>query len=469
VTFDRTDVLLIFIVTFFSFWTRFWLISMPSSVVFDEVHFGSFTNWYILSEFFYDIHPPLGKLIMFLMANLSEYDAGIDFEHRYGSSYPSEAYVTLRHTPAFFSSLCMPLIYLAVRFDSFNPTSALLASFMVGCDSSLLTEHRYILSDGMLHFFCCLFLAVYSYVHSLESYSHLGYIIAGLLLGGACSCKNTAWGLLPFTGAVETIIIFQHFARFSRDFCLAFLTRGFSLAVPAFLVYVGSFFIHFIVLPFSGQGTGFLSPEMQQQLLTKSGGDLWYKRVSEPGLLYRTAALAIDMHKGNMGLVQYHPYQSRPINWPLLTGISVSFWGGVGGTEVACRGNAIVYGLVVLGLVAIACGFRMPKWDIGLRYALGWSFCYFPFFLIPRSMYLYHYLVPLIIGCMATGASLDMYCSKYWAGFASFVGCALAFAGFLLWSPFSYGTAPYDPKYTIWTDRWLHGDAYHKNLSRHRR
>jgi hypothetical protein len=41
---------------------RFWRISFPAGVVFDESHFGYFTGHYQRHSYVFDIHPPLGKL-----------------------------------------------------------------------------------------------------------------------------------------------------------------------------------------------------------------------------------------------------------------------------------------------------------------------------------------------------------------------------------------------------------------------
>ena len=48
--------------------------SAALQVVFDEYHFGKFVNGYITGEYFFDIHPPLGKLLLCLVAWMGGYD-----------------------------------------------------------------------------------------------------------------------------------------------------------------------------------------------------------------------------------------------------------------------------------------------------------------------------------------------------------------------------------------------------------
>ena len=48
--------------------------SAELQVVFDEYHFGKFVNGYITGEYFFDIHPPLGKLLLCLVAWMGGYD-----------------------------------------------------------------------------------------------------------------------------------------------------------------------------------------------------------------------------------------------------------------------------------------------------------------------------------------------------------------------------------------------------------
>jgi dolichyl-phosphate-mannose--protein O-mannosyl transferase len=461
VTLNRNDAFLLFTITILAFWTRFWRLGHPWAIVFDEVHFGGFTNSYIKSEFFFDIHPPLGKLIMFLFAKLSEYDASVVFEGPAAHGRVNESYVALRLTPCFFSALCMPLVYLTVRFEGFSSTAAFVSAFLAGCDSSLLTEGRFILSDGMLHFFSCLFLAFYSYTRSMENSSGFRVvceIVSGMLLGAACSCKNTAWGLMPYAGFVEIVEIFEGSWIWNFRVYPSIVIRGVLLLVPTVAVYFLSFFVHFWVLPYTGEGAGFLSPEMQHQLVRKGSERLGWQWVGGIGLIRRTIALSLEMHRANMGLTQSHPYQSRPESWPFLTGIFVAFHYATEG-EVACAGNAIVYWIVMGGLAICTLGIWSGYWRAGLKFVAGWSLCYFPFFLIARSMYLYHYLIPLLIGCCAAGASVDIVSGKrrFVAGFLAFLICFGGAVGFALWSPYSYGTRRFNRSYVLWSRRWVEG------------
>lgn len=40
---------------------------------FDEVHFGQFTNFFMKNQFFFDVNPPLGKLMFALTGNASQH------------------------------------------------------------------------------------------------------------------------------------------------------------------------------------------------------------------------------------------------------------------------------------------------------------------------------------------------------------------------------------------------------------
>jgi dolichyl-phosphate-mannose-protein mannosyltransferase len=86
---------------------RFWNITQPGAVIFDESHFGKFTAHYLRGSYVFDIHPPLGKMTFALVGWLTGYDqAACDYQD-IGTVYDPEncQYYILRGVSATFG--CM--------------------------------------------------------------------------------------------------------------------------------------------------------------------------------------------------------------------------------------------------------------------------------------------------------------------------------------------------------------------------
>jgi hypothetical protein len=85
---------------------RYWRISQPPGVVFDESHFGKFTQHYQRGTYVFDIHPPLGKITFAYLGFLIGYDNNLcqydNINDQYG---PNCEYWKLRCISAFFGSL----------------------------------------------------------------------------------------------------------------------------------------------------------------------------------------------------------------------------------------------------------------------------------------------------------------------------------------------------------------------------
>jgi dolichyl-phosphate-mannose-protein mannosyltransferase len=98
------------IYTLLSCWTRFHKIGASNIVVWDEAHFGKFGSHYLKREFYFDVHPPLGKMLVGLAGLLSGYDGG--FEFKSGEAYPeSVPYVAMRVMLATFGVGMVPLAW----------------------------------------------------------------------------------------------------------------------------------------------------------------------------------------------------------------------------------------------------------------------------------------------------------------------------------------------------------------------
>lgn len=83
---------------------------------FDEVHFGKFAAYYILREYYFDVHPPFAKLLLALAGWFVGFDGHFDFE-AIGDSYSLHhvPYVGMRAMPATFGSLTVPIVYLIMK------------------------------------------------------------------------------------------------------------------------------------------------------------------------------------------------------------------------------------------------------------------------------------------------------------------------------------------------------------------
>ena len=449
--FRTIDCFCVVFVAFVSFLTRIWLIADPDRVTFDEVHFGNFTNWYIQGFFHFDIHPPLAKMIMASIAKLTQYKGDIDYASKFGEPYnPDEShFVSQRITCAIFSSFTSPLMFTACRCLRMSSLSATCASIILTCDISLIVEGKFILSDGLLHFFVmlhvfclCLFLANPTLSHT---------ILAGATLGAAASCKYTSLGLFAVFGGTQLVWIFRARPSIPLIFYRAFVILG-----PAFVVFIGSWYWHFISTPFAGYHSEFGSA-LARNLINKSRADTeyWGNRLIGPPVLARIWYWNQIMHTINMKSALPHPYESRPLYWPLLMDKWVGFI-SIGDTRfIRCMGTPFVYWFSFAGLVIAILCFPLGKSDsVNALLIWGWAVSYFPFFLVPRTLYLYHYIIPLMFAVMNLAAVVERILPRY----SAVVLALLCFGCFLFFSPWCYGiSCPKCQDRLLWTQRWCFG------------
>ncbi|GAA6059891.1 hypothetical protein JCM10212_005274 [Sporobolomyces blumeae] len=260
---------------------RYWKIGRPSSVVFDEVHFGG----YIQSRFFMDVHPPLAKLLITLVAYVAGFQGGqFDFKdigREYGPDHVP--YIAMRLLPATLGLALVPLTYLTLRALHLRAATALVGSTFVLFENGLITQSRLILLDSPLIFFTALsvfFWIGFSNENDLQRdrkgqvgpFSRRWWVwltLTGLSLGAVVSCKWVGLFTIATVGVFTVVqlwlllgdlrvpipLLVRHFV--ARAICL--------IAIPA-LFYMGMFAIHFAILSNSGEGDGFMSSEFQHTL-----------------------------------------------------------------------------------------------------------------------------------------------------------------------------------------------------------
>ncbi len=130
-----------------AFIIHFAFLSYPNQVVFDEVHFGKFVSAYFTNQYYFDIHPPLGKLMIAGWAKLVGFNpGGFDFDH-IGEQASSQMFLILRFLPAFFGAIFVLAFSWIAYLISRSKTTALIAGFLILFDSAFLVQSKFILVD----------------------------------------------------------------------------------------------------------------------------------------------------------------------------------------------------------------------------------------------------------------------------------------------------------------------------------
>jgi len=128
--------------------TRFTGLGYPATVVFDEVHWGRYFSSYFTGNYYFDVHPPLGKLIYAGWACLWGFRPSFAFESY--AAYPEDWALLLRILPALIGSL-LPLIVYRLALDfGLRKGCAILAGFLVAIGGALVAISRFVLLDPLL-------------------------------------------------------------------------------------------------------------------------------------------------------------------------------------------------------------------------------------------------------------------------------------------------------------------------------
>lgn len=256
--------------TFLSVVVRLAMIGNPGVVVFDEVHFGGFAAKYLRGEFFFDLHPPLARLLVSLSGWLSGFKGDFNF-HDIGVEYKRHGvpYVGMRTFSGVFGVATVPFSFLTVLALGGSRISALSAALLVLFENSLVTQSRLILLDSYLIFFTAASLMSWSLFSRLDDKREnhwkwqwwTALSLTGFNLGCASSCK---WVGL-FTVASVGVQVISGLWRMwcntlipMREIGRAFVARAVCLILLPAAVYIGTFWIHFSLLTeFSSTASSF--------------------------------------------------------------------------------------------------------------------------------------------------------------------------------------------------------------------
>ena len=120
------------VITVLAIITRLYKIHDPNQVVFDEVHFGKFASYYLRREFFFDVHPPLGKMLIAGAGWLLNYDGHFLFD-KIGLDYVANnvPYIGLRAFCALWGIMVVPLGFMILREMGVSLAATVLGSGML--------------------------------------------------------------------------------------------------------------------------------------------------------------------------------------------------------------------------------------------------------------------------------------------------------------------------------------------------
>lgn len=290
---------------FVSLILRLYHISYPSSVVFDEVHFLRFVRAYYYGEYFFDIHPPLGKLILLAITYIFCGPPEKAFKSN-DLPFGDFHYMPLRITSALFGSTISPLTFLICRQMGLSLPASIFPALAQVVENVSLTESRLILLDSQLMSFTALCLLLALQMWARPRGKRWGLVIGTALAGAAAI--SVKWTALATPGIIAIISLIGKPFPTSR-----LLLSEMSLAgIIAFAFYTANFWIHFKLLPKAGEGDPFMRKVFRRAL---PGDEYFEPGAKMPNFWKNFTWLNWQMFVANKGVSKTHPWGSRWYQW----------------------------------------------------------------------------------------------------------------------------------------------------------
>ncbi|KAJ3432347.1 dolichyl-phosphate-mannose--protein mannosyltransferase [Anaeramoeba flamelloides] len=464
---DIVFALVIFIV---SLYTRFWRLSEPNQVVFDEVHFGGFINKFLKGDYFFDIHPPLAKLIHASLAKACHLTPDFGYSN-IGDEYPEGySYMCIRSADALISSFIAPIFYYTLRTIGISVPVSILTGLMMAFENATIVESRMIVTDSFLFFFVALTIFFDVHASKLRPRSKNWYFfltLTGLSAGCAFSIKLTSGGLLIALGILHIIRSINEIELGSLNIKRLFnnvKTRAIILLAMVSSILLMSWYFHFGLLPYKTEDTDSMSDKFKAGFVDTNTNIIPHS-VGSSSFFSKVVELNVRMHSQNMRIGSQHPYGSVWYEWPFHTCTALRLWDTkVEQTEAGCSrsmyciGNFVVWWfsatgaiigilfLIFKGILIISPNIiqqekiyrEYQKKDANgkIHYYLrniyfygqnnyfkhilssfgdtlgflvtGYILSLLPFVFITRDTWLYHYIPPLIFAILIFGVVLDM-------------------------------------------------------------
>lgn len=251
-------------------------LAKPTSVVFDEVHFGRYTSYFMQNKFFFDVHPPFGKLLYALAGYIAGFDGTFEF-NEIGQEIPLDQmqYVYyLRLLPTAFSILLVPVVYEIILEVGCSYWCAVFGGLLVCFENVLVVQSKFILLDSMMLFFIAASVCLYikflkEYRRAFETSWWLYLLSLGFCLASAASTKYNGFLTFLLIGGIATYelwVLISDRATTAISLTYHFLARVLCLVVLPIIFYILQFYIMLQILYKSGPHDNIMSSAFQRTL-----------------------------------------------------------------------------------------------------------------------------------------------------------------------------------------------------------
>ncbi|XP_059220092.1 protein O-mannosyl-transferase 2 isoform X3 [Stomoxys calcitrans] len=276
----------------------------------DETHFGKMASWYINRTFFFDVHPPLGKMLIALSGYLSGYNGRFPFD-KPGDKYNGTRYEGMRYFCTTMGALIVPLVFDTVHDFTQSIGAAVVAAAYIMFDVGMLTLNQYILLDPILLFFmvASVWGMVKVSINTSKGYSYTTkwwffLFFTGTMLACTISVKFVGLFVVLLVGfhtAFEIWTILGDLQKPIMETLNQLLCRSLALIIWPICLYLMFFYIHLHILNHSGNGDGFYSSAFQSSLIGNS-----LHNASMPRYVAYGSIVSIKNHKTGGGYLHSH-------------------------------------------------------------------------------------------------------------------------------------------------------------------
>lgn len=411
-------------------WLRIWRLNLPNETVFDEVYFPKMASQYLAGEDFFDIHPPLGKLLIALA------------ELAIGNNT-----VGWRLMPL-ISGIAILAVGYWVSWQIFQDKKvAWLTSIFLAIDGLFIVYSRTSLMDGFMVLFG---LAAVGFAWRFKNQAVKGQfglgsmLMSGTMAGLALAIKWIGAGFLPIVAIFTGWILLTNKIVASKN-------KLINHKIDIWLVWL----ISFVVLPLCLYVLPFLANWQS---------DFWSQ--------------LINWHQQswnyNVNLDATHPYASKWWSWPFLIRPIWFYYQNVNGQVIGVDaiGNpilwwgstlAVVYTILVL-IYSFINRHQQNLQVIEKRYLLplsftlmSWAVFYLPWVGVGRVLFLYHYLVSylfaLLLGAFWLGQALNGRLSRLVSIIALGVAIIVSLAFVPIWIAYPIPQVWFDK--LMWFTSWI--------------